>query len=164
MTLLTERWYGVLAHEASGNEDGDRLFRVRILRDERPRAYDLAVIGGEPYLITRVFHGADDDSGEPISDLTLTTGPRIFSPVELVPASGQEPNLVAARATIAEVRSVTAEEYYKAQAAGMTVSVRVIVYIAEYADEAYVRYDGQTYLVRGKKLAGQRTELVCSAL
>ena len=170
MNQLTECWFGPLAHEAAGSEDGDRIRRVRILRNETLQTHDLAVINTTPYLITRAYHGTDDDSGESITDLTLTTGPRVFAAVELVPeASGHDnigtptkgPNLAAAKATIAEVRSVAADEYYNAQVAGQELTLRAMVYATEYNGEAYIRYSGQVYPVRRTQYVGQRIELTC---
>jgi hypothetical protein len=170
MTLRTECWFGALQHEAAGNEDGDKIRRVRILRDERPQAHDMAVIGVTPYLITRIFHGTDDDSGEPITDLTLMTGPRVFVAVTLIPAvTGRDsvgtpttmPNNAAAKATIAEVRDVASAEYYNAQVAGTELTLRAFLYAAEYNGEAYLGYAGKTYPVRQARHNGQRVELVC---
>jgi hypothetical protein len=170
MNLLTECWFGNLAHEAAGSEDGDRTRRVRILRYEVLQTHDVAVIGTTPYLITRAYHGVDDDSGELITDLTLATGLRVFATVELIPeASGYDsvgtptkgPNLTAAKATIAEVRSVAADEYYNAQVAGMELTLRALVYAVEYGNEAYIRYSGKVYPVRQTRYIGQRVELTC---
>ena len=170
MTQRIECWFGNLQHEAAGNEDGDQLQRVRILRNETILEHDLAVIGTTPYVITRIYHGTDDESGEPITDLTLMTGPRVFSAVTLVPATtGHDsvgtptttPNEATAKATIAEVRSVTSAEYYNAQVAGIELTLRVLIYGVEYNGEAYLGYNGKTYPVRRTQYIGQRVELVC---
>ncbi len=75
-------WYGELAFETAPSHPTDAREelrtdrRVRILQlrciANRDRV-DLGPFGGpvRSYRVTRAYHGTDDDSGEPITDLTL---------------------------------------------------------------------------------------------
>ena len=75
-------WYGELnfetnpAHPTDNREEVRTDTRVRILQNRRINNHDrveLKDIDGETrlYEVTRAYHGADDESGELITDLSL---------------------------------------------------------------------------------------------
>lgn len=75
-------WYGELSFETrearptEGREEVRCDARIRVLQCRRINNHDrveLQTTGGETlvYEVTRAYHGFDDDSGEPISDLSL---------------------------------------------------------------------------------------------
>lgn len=82
---IFESYYGELAFETSParptgmREETQTATRVRILQNRGIKNQDLAVL--KPfdgttektvmYRIRRAYHGKDDESGEPITDLTL---------------------------------------------------------------------------------------------
>ena len=81
-TQLTEGWYGELNFETAPQwpteyrEETRCDARIRILQDRHIRNHDRALIrtvDGDTalYEVTRAYHGTDEDSGEPITDLTL---------------------------------------------------------------------------------------------
>lgn len=84
-TLLTQSWYRELAFETSpahptqGRQELKTDARIRILQDRRIKQNDIVALyqadsprnGAPTYRVTRAFHGTDDDSPTPITDLTL---------------------------------------------------------------------------------------------
>ena len=82
---IFESYYGELAFETSPRrptdmrEETQTATRVRILQNRGIRNQDLAELipfdgteaKAELYRITRAYHGTDDQSGEPVTDLTL---------------------------------------------------------------------------------------------
>lgn len=75
-------WYGLLSYETTPErptqprEEVRTDARVRVLQNRQITNHDRAVLrdgrGDETaYEVTRAYHGIDDDSGEPISDLSL---------------------------------------------------------------------------------------------
>ena len=85
LAAIHEGYYGELAFETSparptdGREETETATRIRILQNRNIRNQDLAELAPfdgssaktEKYRIKRAYHGSDDDSGEPITDLTL---------------------------------------------------------------------------------------------
>lgn len=85
LAAIHEGYYGELAFETSparptdGREETETATRIRILQNRNIRNQDLAELvpfdgnsaKTEKYRIKRAYHGSDDDSGEPITDLTL---------------------------------------------------------------------------------------------
>lgn len=83
--IKTQGWFGVLdyataeAWPTEGREETEVSLRIRILQDRRVTNRDTVIlqeiyeVAGdvERYEVTRAYHGHDDDSGEPITDLTL---------------------------------------------------------------------------------------------
>ena len=83
--LIFESYYGELNFETSParptekREETQTAARIRILQNRGIRKEDVAELipfdgtetKTERYRITRAWHGADDESGEQISDLTL---------------------------------------------------------------------------------------------
>lgn len=67
------------ARPSEGREDTETATRIRILQCRAIRNQDMVdltpfdgtTVKTEKYRITRAWHGADGDTGEPISDLTL---------------------------------------------------------------------------------------------
>lgn len=80
-TKIGEYWYGELNFEtAPGRPTPDREevrtdARIRILQDRSINNHDrvtlAAASGVKTYEVTRAYHGRDDESGEPITDLSL---------------------------------------------------------------------------------------------
>ena len=62
-------------------------------------------------------------------------------------ATAKHPQMDDARTVNARVESVYMQEYYTALAAGKTITVRFILYRAEWNGEMLVRYKGQDYRV-----------------
>lgn len=84
-TLRMQAWYGLLDFETSPTNpteyrtERETAARIRIHQRRDIHEDDVAVLaavktvedGMQLYKITRAYHGRDDDSGEPITDLTL---------------------------------------------------------------------------------------------
>lgn len=81
-TAYFESWYGELNFETSAARPTDTRkeirtdARIRILQNREIKEHDrvaLTAYGGDPerYEIERAYHGQDEESGEPITDLTL---------------------------------------------------------------------------------------------
>jgi hypothetical protein len=89
-TVLSKSWYGELDYETSparpteGREENLTDARIRILQNRAIRQGDCAVLhdasqmeaADTVFRITRAYHGTDDESTEPITDLTL----EVFTP------------------------------------------------------------------------------------
>lgn len=80
LTKKYQSWYAELdfssdpAYVTDYREDVETSSRIRILQDRSITTRDALIFDAAPdakYEITRAFHGTDDESGEPISDLTL---------------------------------------------------------------------------------------------
>lgn len=81
--LKAKSWYKELdfettpAYPTEYQEDIEASARIRITQDRRITNKDTVILceqptGQEPrYEITRAYHGHDDESGQPITDLTL---------------------------------------------------------------------------------------------
>jgi hypothetical protein len=75
---IADAWYGELSYESrpvqytESQEQVEISMRIRILRNRNITEKAIVEIAGEDYQVVRVFNGIDDDSGEPISDLSLT--------------------------------------------------------------------------------------------
>lgn len=84
--IASKGWYGELNFETApanptGNrEDVETSARIRILQDRSITNHNIVVLddvlsledGVKRYDVTRAYHGTDDDTGQPITDLTLT--------------------------------------------------------------------------------------------
>lgn len=75
-TLKYQSWYKELNFETSpimagGQEAISVSARIRIVQNRTVQNHDVVVMVGKQYDVTRVYHGVDDESGQPISDLTL---------------------------------------------------------------------------------------------
>ena len=79
LVLKYQSWYGELNFEtnpvnAAEQEGIEVSARIRILQNRAISNHDVAILpdnSEQQYDITRAYHGADDESGELISDLTL---------------------------------------------------------------------------------------------
>ena len=80
--MIWQSWYGELSFETAparpteAREEIRCAARVRVLQNRAINNHDrveLADTGGTVtlYEVTRAYHGYDDDSGEPITDLSL---------------------------------------------------------------------------------------------
>lgn len=83
--LKTKAWYGMLDFATEqewpteGREETEIAARIRVLQDRQLNNHDAVVLEDVDEIaadsrvleITRAYHGHDDDSGEPITDLTL---------------------------------------------------------------------------------------------
>ena len=173
LTAIYRNWYGNLQHEAGkGSEPGDMSRRIRI-HDADIRDYDIVRIDGVYWMVTRVYHGADDETGQPIADLTLATGARYFVRLSLVPRKVQldelntmtsEPDMDNTAGVWATTGTVDVDEYYAAEAAGRSLSMRVEVHSAEYADQPYVLHNGKLYEATRTERRGLVVNLICEAV
>lgn len=79
LVLKYQSWYGELNYEtvpveAAGQEGIEISARIRVLQNRVITNHDVVILPDNPeqqYDIIRAYHGVDDESGEPISDLTL---------------------------------------------------------------------------------------------
>lgn len=83
---ISRHWYKMLdfanvqANQTGYREETRTDARIRILEDRRITNQDVIVLANVPtvddvmvaYEVTRAYHGRDTDSGERITDLTLT--------------------------------------------------------------------------------------------
>lgn len=173
LIVIYRDWFGELHHESGkGAEAGDMTRRIRI-HDTDIRDYDIVRIDGLYWLVIRVYHGTDDDTGRPIADLTLSTGARYFVRLSLIPRKVELDELGTMTSTPdyenqvgiwANIGSVNADEYYTAEAAGHSLDMRVEVHAADYHGEPYVRYNDTTYEVRRTEQRGPVVFLTCEAM
>lgn len=173
LTPFYVNWYGSLQYElGKGAVAGEVTRRIRI-HDADVHDHDVVEIDGGYFTVVRVFHGADDDTGLAIADLTLAAGHSYFVPAQLAPrrirtdelgtiTSG--PDTDNAVHVWINTGSVNVDEYYTAQAAGHTLSLRAEVSAAEYAGEPYVITGGTTYLVTRAEHRGSIIDLMCEAV
>lgn len=78
LVLKGKAWYGILnygtdsEYVTSERQDVVVDAKIRILQDRRVNVLDVVTLAnGKRHDVLRVYHGTDDDSGEPISDLSL---------------------------------------------------------------------------------------------
>lgn len=84
LVLKYQSWYGELNFESSpvdiGAQEGVVVAnKIRVLQNRDITNHDVAVLSSvlpppadaPRYNVIRAFHGADDDNGQPITDLTL---------------------------------------------------------------------------------------------
>lgn len=151
---IYRNWCGKLGHE-SGN-GGARTMRIRI-HDEDIMQHDVALFGGRAWIVTRVYHGTDDETGQPIADITMETGERVFDRLKLIATTPAEPpvndrgfanpptetarNVWAMRGAAAHI------EYTDGEAHGIRAEVKISVYAAEYRGEMLAEYHGKRYTV-----------------
>jgi hypothetical protein len=82
-TLKYQSWYGELNFESApsypteAREDVEVSARIRVIQDRSINNRDALFFSasttpsGDRYEVTRTFHGVDEESGQPITDLTL---------------------------------------------------------------------------------------------
>lgn len=173
LTAVYHNWFGVLRHDAARGEDsGDTTVRVRIHGTEI-RLNDIAHAFGRYWRVSRVFEGVDDDTGLPVCDLTLETGERHFQRMRLIPrqvlpsataALASMPDMERAREIWATAGNVSGADYFTAEAAGHSLSLRVSAYVIDYDAEPYVEYDSKLYEVTRTETHGPVTDLFCEAV
>lgn len=76
LVIKCQAWYGELNFETNPvntamQEGIETSARIRILQNREINNHDVVVMGEQQYEVTRAYHGNDDESGEPITDLTL---------------------------------------------------------------------------------------------
>jgi len=78
LVQITQCWYGELSFESSPVQFTENLEqveiaqRIRILQNKSIAHKSVVVIGTDQYQVERLFHGKDEESGELISDLSLS--------------------------------------------------------------------------------------------
>lgn len=84
--MTAKSWYGMLSYETTpvnptgDREDTETAARIRIHQNRMINNHCIVVLEdaaaleetAKRYEVTRAYHGADDESGEMITDLTLT--------------------------------------------------------------------------------------------
>lgn len=76
LILKCQSWYGELNFETNPtNTDMQEIVetsaRIRILQNREINNHNVVILSGQQYDVTRAYHGIDEESGEPITDLTL---------------------------------------------------------------------------------------------
>lgn len=169
---IYHNWYGKLRHESGGGETGDVTLRIRI-HDANVRENDIAEADGQYWRISRVYHGSDDDNGQPIADLTLTGGERHFVQLAIMPRKVLSdalntitglPDTRQKRSVWGSTGAVNVDEYYAAEAAGHELSARIEIYAYDYRGEPYVQAGDDCYLVRRREYRGSMVNLICEAV
>lgn len=166
-------WYARLGYESGGgSETGDSQLRIRC-HDGDIAEYDIAMIGKQPYRVTRVYHGKDDENGQPIADLTLAESPRHFVLLNLIPRKVTAdalntmtglPDTERSRSVWGSIGAVNVDEYYEAEAAGHELSLRAEIYAADYNGEPYVEYKGNVYQAVRTEQRGPIVNMSCEAV
>lgn len=148
-----KNWFGTLRGESgSGREPGDIVKRIRI-HDCEATANDIVFADGFYWTVTRSYHGADDETGQPIADLTLERGARHFVKValQIVDEDIERGKIVredgAIREVYGHVGAVGENEFYNSQQAGYELDVTVTVHVAEYSGETRLTFNGVKYRV-----------------
>lgn len=86
LTPKYESWYGELNFEtvpkdAAMQEMVETSARIRILQNRSITNHNIVILAdGEQYKVTRAYHGIDEESGEPITDLTLV---KVVTPYDI---------------------------------------------------------------------------------
>jgi|SRR5665647_687592 len=76
--LIVTGWYGELSFESSpfqyteSLEQVEIVQRIRVLQNRSIQNKAVVKFGNDQYSVERVFHGVDKESGELISDLSLS--------------------------------------------------------------------------------------------
>lgn len=148
-----EDWYGVLRSESgNGKEPGDLVRRIRV-HDCAVSENDIVADGDHYWVVTRSYHGTDDDTGEGIADLTLERGARHFVKVLLHEVSEDiERGKIArdegeSREVYGHVGAVGENEYYSSQQAGYDLECTVTVHSVEYSGESRLTLNGVKYRI-----------------
>ena len=78
LSLIGQYWYGELSFESSpvqlteSLEQVEIAQRIRILQNKSMHKKTVVKIGSDQFYVERIFHGSDQESGELISDLSLS--------------------------------------------------------------------------------------------
>lgn len=152
MPVVYRNWFGLLHCESKAG--GISSCKIRV-HDADIQEFDIAAFGGKNWIVTRAYHGYDDDNGQPIADLTLDTGESLFRQITLIDvfeSSVNEHGFVQPAAESTRViwcmeRERTHNEYAESNAEGMHATVRVDLYANEYRGELLAEYGGKRYTV-----------------
>lgn len=80
LKIKMRSWYGELDYATTParpdgmQEDAEISLRIRVHQSRAVTSHDVVIFDASPddqYDITRAYHGVDDESGQPITDLTL---------------------------------------------------------------------------------------------
>lgn len=77
LKLKCQSWYGELNFETNPvntamQEMVETSARIRILQNREINNHNVVILpDNQQYEVTRAYHGTDEESGEPITDLTL---------------------------------------------------------------------------------------------
>lgn len=153
LTPFYTDWYGCLRGESgAGSEPGDITLRIRVHECDATTS-DVVYADDRYWVVTRSFHGADDDTGMAIADLTLVSGRRHFVPVilratdegiergKIVREDGRE------RCVFGHVSAVEEAEFYSASQAGYELECSVTIYTVDYDGESRLSFNGTDYRV-----------------
>jgi len=78
LVLTAECWFGELGFESTPTQHTETLEqieisrRIRILQNRTLENKTVVVIGTDQYKVERLYHGTDSDSGELITDISLS--------------------------------------------------------------------------------------------
>lgn len=158
---IYRNWCGRLGHESG---DGSaRVARIRI-HDAEVRQHDIAEYSGAHWVITRVYHGQDDDTGQPVADLTMETAENLFARLTLIATAPQDPPtnergfenepVESARPVWSMIREIAHSEYTGEGARGIRAQIKCDVYDAEYRGELLAELDGNRYTVERTETPG----------
>ncbi len=181
-TLVCKSWYGQLSFATQAADENKAVgaqisARLRILQDSSIAKDDVAVLGDTDtllstegcYEVTRAYHGADDDNGQPITDLTLAES-LMVEQIYLIAGEPSTDNMgnqtiipsnTDRREIAAEVQAVSMQERYKAMAYDEQPEIRLLIYADEYEEQPFVSVASVTYQIQHKAHLGKKLELIC---
>lgn len=154
-------WCGSLDHEAGSSSA--RTARIRI-HDADVMQHDIAEFAGKNWIVTRVYHGADDETGQPVADVTMESGDRLFFRATLIATEKPDPPVnergfanppvETARGVWCMIEEITHIEYTSDNARGIRAGIKLSVYKADYRGEMLVEIDGKRYTVEQTRETG----------
>lgn len=161
LPMVYRNWCGTLGHE-SGNA-GSRVRRIRI-HDADVQEHDIAAFDGRCWIVTRIYHGADDDTGQPIADLTMETGEKHFQRLTLIATRYDDgrvdengfdlPPTETRRDVWCMVSETAHREYTESNVDGVRAEIKINVYALEYNGEMLAEYMGGRYTVENTHTQG----------
>lgn len=161
LPVIYRNWCGKLGHE-SGNA-GSRVLRIRI-HDADVQEHDIADFDGRHWIVTRVYHGTDDDTGQPIADLTMETGDKHFRRMTLIATRYEDgrvdkngfdlPTTEIRRDVWCMVSETAHREYTESNVNGLRAEIKIDVYALEYNGEMLAEYMGGRYTVENTHTKG----------
>jgi len=86
LVLISQQWYGELAFGSEPIDHTESLQqveitqRIRVLQNRSITKKAVVAIGADQYQVERLYHGTDNESGERITDLSLS---RVVSAYDL---------------------------------------------------------------------------------
>lgn len=154
-------WCGGLNHESGSS--GVRTAKVRI-HDADVQQHDIAEYAGKNWIVTRVYHGTDDETGQSVADLTMESGDRLFFRATLIATEKPDPPVnergfanppvETARGAWGMIEEITHIEYASENARGIRAGIKLSVYAVEYRGEMLVEIDGKRYTVEQTRETG----------